>query len=184
MKLRVPSKIVSLVREVRSLVHAARSAAARNINAIQVITNFEIGRRIFEHEQKGADRAEYGNRIHDEAEQNFYEVEAGQNNWSLPELRRQFDAGLYERLALSRDKMGIRKLAKHGQVVKGAKDLFKEPYVLEFLGLDEKSSYSENDLESAIIDKIEHFLLELGKGFLKPIYALQSTNFICQVSRF
>ena len=67
---------------------------------------------------------------------------------------------------MSRDKDGVRKLAKEGQVVTKQEDLLKEPYVLEFLGIDEKAKYSESDLESAIIDKLEHFLLELGKGFL------------------
>lgn len=99
-------------------------------------------------------------------ERSFYEIEAAEQDWSLRELKRQFDSGLYERLALSRDKKGIKKLSKKGQVVAKPHDLIKNPYVLEFLGLDEKSKYSETDLESAIIDKIEHFLLELGKGFL------------------
>ncbi len=67
---------------------------------------------------------------------------------------------------LSRDKDAIRKLAEEGQIVAHPEDLLKEPYVLEFLGLAEKASYTESDLESAIIDKLEHFLLELGKGFL------------------
>ena len=84
----------------------------------------------------------------------------------MRELRRQFDSGLYERLALSRDKEGIRRLAREGQTVAQASDLLKEPLVLEFLGLDERSRYSESDLESAIIGQIERFLLELGKGFL------------------
>jgi predicted nuclease of restriction endonuclease-like (RecB) superfamily len=84
----------------------------------------------------------------------------------VPELKRQKASCLYERLALSRDKEGIRKLAKEGQVIVRPEDLLKEPLVLEFLGLEEKSGYSENDLEQAIIDRLEHFLLELGKGFL------------------
>jgi predicted nuclease of restriction endonuclease-like (RecB) superfamily len=104
--------------------------------------------------------------IKSEAERGFYEIEAAGQGWSLRELKRQFNAGLYERLALSRDKEGIRKLAAQGQVVTRPEDLLKEPYVLEFLGLAEKARYSESDLESAIIDKLEHFLLELGKGFL------------------
>ena len=102
----------------------------------------------------------------DEDARSFYEIEAANNSWTLPELTRQFNSGLYERLALSRDKDGIRKLAKEGQVIVKQSDLLKEPYVLEFLGIDEKAGYSESDLESAIIDKLEHFLLELGKGFL------------------
>ena len=97
---------------------------------------------------------------------NFYEIEAANNGWSLRELNRQFNSGLYERLALSRDKAGIKKLAREGLVVSKPQDMLKEPYVLEFLGLEEEPGYSESDLESAIIDKLEHFFLELGKGFL------------------
>lgn len=104
--------------------------------------------------------------INDEQERSFYEIESANSGWTLPELKRQFNASLYERLALSRDKGGIRKLAKEGQAIARPHDLLKEPYVLEFLGLDEKARYSESGLESAIIDKLEHFLLELGKGFL------------------
>ena len=99
-------------------------------------------------------------------ERRFYEIEATSQNWTLRELKRQFDSSLYERLALSRDKEGIRQLAQQGQLVSQPKDLFKEPLVLEFLGLGEQVRYSESDLESAIISQIEHFLLELGKGFL------------------
>jgi predicted nuclease of restriction endonuclease-like (RecB) superfamily len=99
-------------------------------------------------------------------ERSFYEIEASEQNSTVRELRRQFDSGLYERLALSRDKEGIRRLAQEGQTVGQARDLLKEPLVLEFLGLDERSRYSESDLESAIIGQIERFLLEMGKGFL------------------
>ncbi len=101
-----------------------------------------------------------------EAERGFYEIEATQQGWTLRELKRQFNAGLYERLALSRDKESIRELARTGQHIAKPQDLFKEPYVLEFLGLQEKAGYSESDLESAIVTHIENFLLELGKGFL------------------
>jgi predicted nuclease of restriction endonuclease-like (RecB) superfamily len=104
--------------------------------------------------------------IKDPDERSFYEIEATNAGWSVPELKRQKASCLYERLALSRDKAGIRKLAKEGQVIVRPEDLLKEPLVLEFLGLDEKASYSENDLEQAIINRLEHFLLELGKGFL------------------
>lgn len=99
-------------------------------------------------------------------ERSFYEIEATSQNWTLRELRRQFQSGLYERLALSRDKDGIRQLAKQGQIVSQPQDLLKEPLVLEFLGLSEQARFSESDLEAAIISQIEHFLLELGKGFL------------------
>lgn len=240
-----------LIAEVRDLIHSARHAAATAINTLQVLTNFEIGRRIVEHEQRGEKRAGYGQellkslsvRLTDEfgkgfsednlarmrkfyiawkdrgvefprnrrgnsgdmvetttrqlqsvtpplkapakspfklgwshyvllltiknpEERDFYEIEAAQSGWSLSELKRQLASGLYERLALSRDQEGIRRLATVGQVVNRPEDMLKEPYVLEFLGLDEKAGYSESDLETAIIDRLEHFLLELGKGFL------------------
>lgn len=247
-----------LLADIRDIILSARRAVVRSVNTLQVLTSFEIGRRIVEHEQQGAARAEYGRRtlgelaerlaeefgrgfsrsnleymrklflvyrdrlpgksqmasgklqsepreksqtlsggsspgepsvsregahtatlfrvswsqyvfllgIDDADERAFYEIESARNGWTLPELKRQFNASLYERLALSRDKRGIRKLAQHGQIVGRPQDLLKEPYVLEFLGLDEKAAYSETELESAIIDKLEHFLLELGKGFL------------------
>ena len=104
-------------------------------------------------------------RIDNENERRFYEIESTTNNWSVRELKRQFDSALYERLVLSRDKEGVKKLSEKGLILNSPKDAIKEPYVLEFLGLDEKNRYSENQLESAIINKIEHFLLELGKGF-------------------
>lgn len=244
--------VVGLLAEVRQLIVAARNAAASTVNTLQVLTNFEIGRRIVEHEQKGEKRAEYGAEllrelsarlteefgkgfsitnlqlmrkffvenqqriqqqaavksllpqkgqltadqspltpvspqpivksrspftlswthyvilltIKDPGERSFYEIEATNQGWSVPELKRQKASALYERLALSRDKDGIRQLAAKGQLVRKPEDVLREPYVLEFLGLDEKAGYSESDLETAIIDHLEHFLLELGKGFL------------------
>ena len=236
----------TLLTEIRELVQAARASAARQVNALVLLTRFEVGRRIVVHEQGGEDRAEYGKAIlqtlsdalteefgrgwsvdnltlmrrfylgyrarlpisetlsrisspagdqqisetvsrvstqappftlswshyvfllgiDDEAERAFYEVEATRSGWSLRELRRQFDTSLYERLALSRDKDGVRVLAVKGQVVEKPADLLRDPYVLEFLGLEERPRYRESDLEARIIDKLEHFLLELGKGFL------------------
>ncbi len=104
-------------------------------------------------------------RISNELEREFYELECVENNWSLRELKRQFDSALFERIALGKDKKQIKKLAQNGQIVEQPKDLIKEPYILEFLGLEEKSQYSESQLEQKLIDKLEHFLLELGKGF-------------------
>lgn len=239
--------LLPLVQEIRDLVQSARRAAAQNVNTLQVITNFEIGRRIVEHEQKGSRKAEYGERIvrelshrlteelgrgfsksnveymrrfyleyretvpqiaqtlsgqspenvtanapiqralsatlttqfalswshyvflltiNNRDERRFYEIEARENQWSLSELKRQFNSGIYERLALSRDKKGVRALAQKGHVIEKPGDLLKDPYILEFLGLHEETRYSESDLESAIIDKLGAFLLELGKGFL------------------
>ena len=104
-------------------------------------------------------------RIDNVEERKFYELEAVTNDWSLREMQRQFDSALYERLVLSRDKEGIKELAEKGQVIETAKDSLKDPYVLEFLGLPEEYHYSENELEQKLIDKLEHFLLELGKGY-------------------
>ncbi len=259
-------ELAPLITELRGLIQSARHAVATTVNTLQVLTNFEIGRRIVEHEQKGAERAEYGKEllkmlsaqlteefgkgfsrtnlqamrnffltwqdrdpriaqkplgqlsdpaicqkpsgklpltpigqassdqltparifqtsseklpftlswshyvllltIKNPEERSFYEIESTQAGWSLPELKRQVASCLYERLALSKDKGAIRQLASEGQIIVTPADILKEPYVLEFLGLDEKAGYSESDMESAIIDQLEDFLLELGKGFL------------------
>jgi predicted nuclease of restriction endonuclease-like (RecB) superfamily len=226
---------------IRELIAGARTTVARGVDLVQVHTNFEIGRRIVEEEQRGKDRAAYGEEVikalaerltgefgrgfsisnlrsmrqfylqnldrigqsvsgqfnapaigqsvtgesgnsalrpftlswthyvfllgvKDPNERSFYEIEANEQNWTVRQLKRQFDSGLYERLALSRDKAGIRRLAREGQTVAQVSDLLKEPLVLEFLGLDERSQYSESDLESAIIGQIERFLLEWAKA--------------------
>ena len=104
-------------------------------------------------------------RIENISTRNFYEIEAIQNNWSLRELKRQVNSSLYERLVLSKDKEKVKELAVKGQIIEKPEDIIKDPYILEFLGLDEKSDYSENKLETEIIDKLEMFLLELGKCF-------------------
>ena len=105
-------------------------------------------------------------RMENMEERNFYEIESIQNNWSLRELRRQIDSALYERLVLSRDKAKVKELAFKGQVIEKPEDIIKDPYILEFLGLEEQNNYSETDLETSIINNLEKFLLELGKGFL------------------
>ena len=99
-------------------------------------------------------------------ERMFYEIEAARHSWNLRTLKRQVESCLYERLALSRDKEGVARLANEGDLPQTPRQLIKDPLVLEFLGLEEKAHYSEHDLESAIIDRLESFLLELGKGFL------------------
>jgi predicted nuclease of restriction endonuclease-like (RecB) superfamily len=238
----------AFLEDIRKLIRSARATVARGVDLVQVHTNFEIGRRIVEQEQKGKGRAAYGEKVimalaeqltsefgrgfsernlaymrtfylayedrssilqsliaksgtaaKDQSlpgalaeagkseprkftlswthyvfllgikspdERSFYEIEAANQNWTVRELKRQFDTSLYERLALSRDKEGVRRLAREGQIVSQPQDLLKEPLVLEFLGLSEQARYSESDLEAAIIDQIERFLLELGKGFL------------------
>jgi len=104
-------------------------------------------------------------RIDNVEERNFYEIETTDNSWSLRELQRQFDSALYERLALSRNKNEVKKLSEKGLTIEKAQDSLKDPYVLEFLGLPEETKYSETEFEQKLIDKLEHFLLELGKGY-------------------
>ena len=104
-------------------------------------------------------------RISNPDERKFYEIEAVKNNWSLRELERQFDSALYTRLSLSRDKDKVLELSQKGQIIEKPQDLIKDPYILEFIGLPEQSSYSESELEEKLISKLENFLLELGNGF-------------------
>lgn len=104
-------------------------------------------------------------RITDLNERKFYEIESFKNNWSLRELQRQYDSGLFTRLSLSKNPQEILNLAEKGQIIETPKDAIKDPYILEFLGLQENSNYSESDLEQVLIDKLEQFLLELGTGF-------------------
>lgn len=105
-------------------------------------------------------------RIQNKDERDFYEKEAIRSNWNVPTLKRQFHSSLYERLALSRDKNDVMRLANEGAQPYKAEDILHTPYVLEFAGLEDKASYHESDLEAAVIGKMQKFLLELGKGFL------------------
>ncbi|MCL2308469.1 MAG: PDDEXK nuclease domain-containing protein [Proteobacteria bacterium] len=104
-------------------------------------------------------------RIANPDERQFYEVEIASNGWSFREFQRQYDSSLYERLALSRNKKKVLELAAKGQIIRSPQDLFKDPYVLEFTGLPEKAEYTETELEQKLIDHLQQFLLELGKGF-------------------
>jgi predicted nuclease of restriction endonuclease-like (RecB) superfamily len=104
-------------------------------------------------------------RIEDFQERKFYEIESAKNNWSLRELQRQYDSALYARIAASLDKESVLKLSENGLIIEKPQDAIKDPYILEFIGLPEKSIYSESDLEQKLIDKLEQFLLELGTGF-------------------
>ena len=232
--------INDLCRNSIELVEYARSIAARQINLVQLMTFYAIGRWIVEVEQQGKSRAKYGRqiiknlseamntqfgrgfsvdtlenarkfyqtyqdrisetvfrkfaveksetvfrlfeetlpftlpwshylllmRIKDENERKFYEIEATQSGWSIRTLQRQYNSSLYERLALSREKGEVLRLASEGNIVTRPQDIVKQPTVLEFLGLDEKAKFVESDLETAIINKLQKFLLELGKGYL------------------
>lgn len=104
-------------------------------------------------------------RIDNADERHFYEIEATQNHWGIKELNRQCNSALYERLALSHNKDKVMELAEKGQIIEKTQDMLKDPYILEFTGLQERSEYSETELESRILDHLQEFLLELGKGF-------------------
>jgi predicted nuclease of restriction endonuclease-like (RecB) superfamily len=104
-------------------------------------------------------------RIENPQARSFYENEAIAARWSTRELERQINSMLFERLALSRDKEGVRVLAAEGHTLHEPVDLVKDPYVLEFVGMSEAARHRESNLKQALIDKLEQFLLELGKGF-------------------
>lgn len=95
----------------------------------------------------------------------FYEIEAEKQNWSMPQLNRQIDSLLFARLLKSRDKAGLLELATRGQVIESPADALKDPYVLDFLDLPDGETLHESELETAILHKLQAFLLELGKGF-------------------
>ncbi len=104
-------------------------------------------------------------RVDNDNARSFYLTECAESRWSTRELDRQINSMLFERLALSKDKKGVKALAENGHILELPEDAVKDPYILEFLGWPEHSSFSEKDLETAIIDNLQHFLLELGKGF-------------------
>lgn len=103
--------------------------------------------------------------IEDDLERSFYEKECIAERWNVRSLRRQMDSALYLRLAASRDKEGVLQLAQKGVVIQQPEDIIKNTYTLEFLGLPDQERYSERDLEQRLIDNLQSFLLELGKGF-------------------
>ncbi len=103
--------------------------------------------------------------VSDELAFSFYTKQCENENWSVRELKRQIQSSLFERIALSKNKKEVLRLAKEGEVKESAKDIVKDPYVFEFLQLEEKGNWLERDLENELIDKLGQFLLELGKGF-------------------
>ena len=105
-------------------------------------------------------------RIKDDGARSFYEVECAKQNWAVRWLQRQVGSSLYERIALSSDRDKVVRMAKEGEIIEKPADIIKNPVTLEFLGLKPDAAYSETKLENAIIDKMQTFLLEMGKGFL------------------
>jgi predicted nuclease of restriction endonuclease-like (RecB) superfamily len=103
--------------------------------------------------------------VSDELARNFYEKQSIKENWSFREMKRQIDSALFQRLTLSKDKKGVLALAEKGQIVRSSKDAIKDPYVFEFLNIPQDSIIKEHDLEKKLIENLQKFLLEPGKGF-------------------
>ena len=103
--------------------------------------------------------------IEDDLARGFYEKQCLSEKWSVRELRRQIDSALFHRIALSKDKKGVLELSVKGQIIEKNNDIVKDPFVLEFLKIPENRKYSEKELEQKIINNLQLFLLELGKGF-------------------
>ncbi len=116
--------------------------------------------------------------IDDKLERSFYEKQAEYEGWSVRELKRQINSALFLRIALSKDKKGVLKLSKRGNLIEKAQDIVKDPYIFEFLAIPEDYKYSEKELEQKIIDNLQLFLLELGKGFtfVKRQYRITLAN--------
>ena len=95
----------------------------------------------------------------------YYELESVNNNWTARETERQINSQLYERLLLSNDKEAVLAVARKERIPQSPLEIIKDPMYLEFLGLERRAAYYEKDLESAVIDHLQHFLLELGQGF-------------------
>lgn len=103
--------------------------------------------------------------IDNDLKRSFYEKQCIIERWSTRELKRQKNSLLFERITINKDKESVLELAQRGHPIKKAEDLIKDPYVLEFLDISENRAYSEKELEQSIIDNLQKFLLELGKGF-------------------
>lgn len=205
------------VSEIRTIIEKARSAAVRSVDFCRVQMYWNIGRRIFEEEQQGKERADYGAylirhlakelepeygsgfsvrqleqsrqfyrtypiantlrsqlnwsqyrrliQIDDPDKREFYELESVNGGWTARETERQINSMLYERLLLSNDKESVLSVARKERIPETPMEVIKDPMVLEFLGLERRTSYYEKDIESAIITHIAEFLLEMGKGF-------------------
>ncbi len=117
-------------------------------------------------------------KLDNQIEISFYIAQCEKDNWTVRELQRQMKSMLFHRLALSKDKEQILELANNGVVVQQAEDILKDPYVLEFAGIPEQTVYTEKDLERRLIDNLQSFLLELGKGFalIKQQFRISMSN--------
>ncbi|WP_333865424.1 PDDEXK nuclease domain-containing protein [Sphingobacterium sp.] len=207
----------TLLSDIKAIIAQSKDNAVRAVDHQRTLMYWHIGKRIFEHEQEGKDRADYGKyltqylakalepdfgsgfsrrqielfrqfyrvfpianalrsqlswtqyrllmRLDLDEQREFYMAETIKNNWTSRQLERQVFTNLYERLLLSNDKESVLAVAKKEKLPSDAKEIIKDPMVLEFLGLKRESAYYEKDLEGAIIAHLQEFLLELGNGF-------------------
>lgn len=210
-------KTSNIIEDARTIINSARSSAVRSVDFCRVQMYWNLGKRIFEEEQQGKERADYGTyliknlartleseygsgfgirqleqsrqfyriypianalrsqlnwtqyrlliQISDPSKREYYELESVNNGWTARETERQIDSMLYERLLMSNDKEKVLAVARKERIPEKATDIIKDPMILEFLGLERKAEYYEKDLESALIDHLQQFLLELGNGF-------------------
>ena len=207
----------SFIEDIKIIIEQAKENAVRSVDYQRVLMYWHIGKRTFEEEQQGKDRADYGSyliktlsiqlipqygsgfsirilelarqfykifpianavrsqlswtqyrlliRIENESKREFYVAEATKNNWTSRQMERQINSQLFERLLLSNDVESVLAVAKNEKQPSDAKEIIKDPMVLEFLNLKRESSYYEKDLEQSIITNLQDFLLELGNGF-------------------
>jgi len=208
---------ILIVNEIKNIIAGAKERAIRAVDHERVLMYWHIGKIIFEEEQQGKDRADYGTylikylseqlqpefgssfsfrnlnlfrqfyrafpivnavrsqftwthyrmliRIDNHDKREYYIAEALKNNWNSRQLERKINSQLFERLLLSNDKESVLAVARGDKQPSEAKEIIKDPLVLEFLGLKREAAYYEKDLESAIITHLQDFLLELGNGF-------------------
>ena len=210
-------KTSNLLDDARKIIDSSRSSAIRSVDFCRVQMYWNLGRRIFEEEQQGKERADYGTylvrtlaktleteygsgfgirqlerarqfyriypiasalrtqlnwlqyklliAISDPVKREYYELESVNNAWTARETERQINSQLFERLLLSNDKETLLATARKEREVEAPTEIIKDPMVLEFLGLERKPVYYEDDLETALIEHLQQFLLELGNGF-------------------
>jgi predicted nuclease of restriction endonuclease-like (RecB) superfamily len=207
----------SFVHDIKLIIGQARTQAVRSVEFHRVEMYWKLGERIFEEEQQGKERADYGTylirnlatelepefgsgfsyrqlnwcrqfyrfypivsalrtqlnwsqykmliSIEDSSKREYYELEAVKNSWTGRELERQINSGLFERLLLSNDKESVMAVARSQRLPELPHEIVKDPMILEFLGLERKPQYYEKDLELALIEHLQQFMLELGNGF-------------------
>ncbi|MEH3113479.1 MAG: PDDEXK nuclease domain-containing protein [Pedobacter terrae] len=223
----------SVVASIRAIIDQSKDDAIRAVDHQRTLMYWHIGKRIFEEEQEGKNRADYGTflikylseqlqpqfgsgfsvrqinlyrqfyrtfenvhtlyaqlswsqyklllTIDNQNKREFYIAETIKNNWTVRQLERQIYSSLYERLLLSNDKESVLAIAKNEKQPSDAKEIIKDPMVLEFLGLKRETSYYERDLENAIITHLQEFLLELGNGFS---FVASKSEYILRVMSF